>query len=601
MNTSSLLLNLPPELCNQLCGYLEPESITNLLKTNHALSYKLKNRGGLNDLALVFPPSSQLKSWPRAYLSTFKDLRSLHFALPGHSKSTYFSLPFLTEDVEALPRNLKHLTLAFELGGRLPLVLAALPPNLLTLSIPSYSKFDGSLIATLPRSLTCLELPKAHLIKDADIGSLPGGLTALNLASAAISGAGLQLLPASLLYLNLEKNELLTGADFDKLPPLLKSLKLIRPLRYATDDQIALLPASLTDITVGLNTVLTDRGISKLPAALKLFNSPWNPNLSQKALGVLPRGLEHLRAGWPELDDSSFTLLPDRLVTLLISSLGITDECFKLLPACLTSLTLCSTTSITDAGLKNIKVPLRHLGVPDSRLTPEAARTMPQSLTTFDFNRTSFNDELEMLHVEYLPCKLTQLHLNNNKHMTEEVFCRLPRQVTSFDAAHLALKTPSTLLGLPPNLTRLRIKGSPNMNPSVWKFMPKTLRFLYFEGASFDRQVVSLLPTDLQELTVTITQHPGTSRPVIPNGPNQVQARNDRNDRNGKKAASSATSKRSGASQGLPQDTVSAHDELSPMEWGAKLPPNLTFVRSSKAIHRKVANVKVVNWTSTST
>lgn len=418
----------------------------------------------------------------------------------------------------------------------------------------------------LPRSLTRLEMPKAHMIKDADLVHLPQGLSALNLASAAISGAGLKLLPTSLLHLNLEKNELLTGADFDKLPPLIKSLKLIRPLGSATDAQIGLLPESITDISVGMNTVLTDVGISKLPAGLKAFNSPWNPNLSIKALGALPRGLEHLRAGWPDLDDSSISLLPHNLITLLIDSLGTTDECLKLLPPCLTSLTLCSTTKITDAGLKNIKVPLRHLGIPDSRLTPEAAKTMPQSLTTFDFNNTSFDDMLEMLHVEYLPCKLMQLHINNNKFMTEEVFCRLPRNMTSFDAAHLVLKTPSTLLGLPPNTTRLRIRGSYNMSPSVWKFMPKAMRFLYFEGATFDKHVVPLLPSDLQELTISIR----SKLPAPLNDPNR-----------------------------RPEPRTS--EELSPQDWGPTLPPNLIFVRCSQAVHRRLANVKKASWHSTYT
>lgn len=565
----SLLISLPPELCNQLCGYLDPESVTNLFKANHALSHKLKNLGGLRDLCLPFPSSSQIKFWPRRYLSTFTNLRSLYFSLEGASKSTYFTMPLKAEDVKALPRGLEHLTLAIELDIQ-SRVLVDLPPKLLTLSLPSAPRISGACIPLLPRSIVRLELPKAYLIADSDVPHLPPGLTSLNLATAAISGAGLALLPVSLLHLNLEKNELLTGDDLGSLPPYLKGLKLIRALRYATDEQLALLPGSITELALSHNTIFSDRGLANLPASLKVFNSAWNPNPSAKAYGLLPRVLEHLRTSWPNTTDHSMGLLPSSLISLRLDSTLITDACFEILPSTLTSLILGSTTLITDAGIGKITIPLKHLGIQSSSLTPDVSRLLPQSLTSFAFNKASFDDQLEMLHVEYLPRNLLSLHLDDNPHMTEEVLCRLPRSVTSFSAAQLVLTSPSTLKYLPPNITRLRLKGSNAVDTSVWRYMPKGIRFLYLEGAVFDHRDVKLFPRNLEELTATIV----SSDASLVSQPAEEEAK-----------------KRNQRSRYTPVPYTApiygGRREIDPRNWGFDTPESLTFVRSATSVHAK--------------
>ena len=543
MNKSSLLLAIPPELCNELCGYLDPTSITNLLKTNHALAHKLRNRGGLRDIRLVFPPHSQLLPWPRRYLSTFVNLRSLYYALPSHSKTTYRRLTLTTEDAAALPRGLEHLVLVCQLTISVE-VFDALPRGLVSLSLPSCTSPGSDCIPKLPRSLTRLELPKAHRITDEHLESLPASITVLNLASAAISGAGLEKLPHSITSLNLEKNEVLTAGDIGKIPPLVTQLRLIRPIVNANDDELALLPESLRSLNLVFNVNFTDKGLSRLPAKLQHLASAWNPQISSRGFGLLPRSLLSLTVSWPEVIDSSFELLPVGLVSLRLDSMTVTDECLKFLPASLTALVLNQTVSISDAGLRYIKAPLRHLAIPDARITPDAAMVLPQTLTDIEFKSLSFYEPLEMLHVEYMPRNLTSLVIDKNRNMTVDVFARLPRSVHTFSAALLLLTDVPRLAELPPYIKYLRLRGSPAIKENLWKYVPKSIQHLYLEGCTFDVRHVPLFSRNLRTLTLTVnkpSQHPGPQR-----------------------------------------------SEVSPEVWGPHIPPQLDFVRSRFHNFRKL-------------
>lgn len=571
MNNDSILVRLPPELCNLLCGYLDPESIDNLLQTCVDLNHKLRN-GGLKDLSLVFRVSSPLTSWPKNRLCRFGAFRSLHVALPGHSRSTFFSLKLSDKDFGILPRELAHLSLAFDLKLSNQDALLALPSNLRSLVLPTCTSLTGETLAQLPRQLTRLELQKAHQIGDAGLEHLPPLLVRLNLATARISSAGLRVLPVSLTSLNLEKNEILTPDDLGLLPPHLTELWLIRPLRNATDDHISLLPSSIKSINLGYNCELSDIGISRLSARVESLVSDWNFLLTCNALAVLPRSLRSLSVAWPQLNDDSLSKLPTKLTSLLLDTQVFTDKCFLNLPASLTSLELPHATKITDNGVKSIIVRLTKLSIPHSRITPEVTPFLSKSLTSFDFLPKTYSQQLEMLHVEYLPQYLLELAMDGNQNMTDELFARLPRFLTSLSVDQLVLNDPSTLLGLPLHLRRLKLKLRAPCNNSVWTYLPENIVCLFLDGAVFDVSAVPLLPRKLKELALSIVE----PRHSIPH-------------------ASAVTSDNASASQRRMQrgvrethpspQLINRHDELEPGKWGPDVPPGLTFVRSAHSVY----------------
>jgi hypothetical protein len=503
MNQGSLITLLPPELCNQLCGYLDPNSIVSLLSLDRHVRQKLIKGGGIKDLELVFPPNSHPPAWPAKFISQFPDLRSLTLSLPGKTETTHFPMKMLLGDVKALPRKLQRLALIFQ-SDLLNSAIEHLPPTLQTLIIPICTTLTDACFGLLPRTLVHLELPKVHRVTDGDaLASLPPNLLCLNLAAADITGVGAAKLPHSLTSLSLEKNIKLASDALGHLPPHLSELKAIRALARMTDRDAEHLPIYLRSLHLGYNNYITDCGIAKLPRTLEHFQSTWNEKVSVLAFRLLPSSLRSLNVGWPNISDLSFHDLPKNLISLHLDSAAVTDACLSLLPSTLRSLTILSAMDISNTGLRALKVPLVTLSLPSALLTPDCLAYVPRTVQNLSLRKTLW-PELRRNDLAHLPPLLASLDVGNNEFLTEDALELLPRGLTSFVAPLLEIRTPARLADLPPNLTRLRLLAHPNLSEALWAHISPHMRYLYLPGVTHKPRVVPSFPPYLKELTFTI-------------------------------------------------------------------------------------------------
>jgi len=207
---------------------------------------------------------------------------------------------------------------------------------------------------------------------------------------------------------------------------------LICPNLLIVDEDINLLPPTLTVLDLGFDQNLTNTGIKNLPRDLKQLGLCYS-NIGNAGLSYLPPHLTHLSIKYGnKITDLGLKYLPRTLTHLeLPSNTTMTDKGLKNLPPNLLHLDLRDNQYITNEGLKYLPLTLNYLNLHSNlNISDEGLNSLPPSLTYLDLHSTrSISDQgLSYLHAAVL---LNYLDLYSNKKITQSSMKYLP-QINSF-------------------------------------------------------------------------------------------------------------------------------------------------------------------------
>lgn len=229
-------------------------------------------------------------------------------------------------------------------------------------------------MASLPISISLLRIYYASAITDDALVKLSERLPhlqALDLVRSLIKDSHIPLLPRNLSQLSLEGSFILTGDNqaLSSLPPSLKSLRLSW-CKALHSDALQLLPASLTFLDLSNCPQLTDVALSQLPASLKELDLTDCTHISAVGIARLPSNLQKLTINSYHGSSASFKFpmglktlclsdscrkalsnLPACLSSLYLTDMFILNTDLDILPAALTTLSVCNCWNFTTDGM----------------------------------------------------------------------------------------------------------------------------------------------------------------------------------------------------------------------------------------------------------
>jgi hypothetical protein len=376
INTRSPLMNLPSEIWGVITSFFgnDGRALRALMSSSRS-SYELLHMPSAVTrlhINLSWKGGKRITEWPTAWFSKFPGLVSIGLHLNPVSK-----VAFSIEIISNLPRNLRHLHLAFP-DSISDEMLPYLPPFLQTLNLEHNYRITDDGFKLLPESLESLHLPENT-----------------NQTARCITN-----LPATIRSLTIHTADEITEAFMRRLPPL-TSLRLC-----------------------GKNRV-PGPSMAALPPTLKLLTWSLKDGLEYLDMPLLPEGLMELTCFILHDADEALAALPKRLLRLTIThSSDITTKGIELLPRGLTSLELTSNTNLSEKAIRHLPPNLQTLCLPKNRMwTPQQLMELPQSIHTL---KMTMNSQFTNASFGVLPHNLFYLSILWNEDITEECVRFLP-------------------------------------------------------------------------------------------------------------------------------------------------------------------------------
>lgn len=210
----------------------------------------------------------------------------------------------------------------------------AFPSSITAFAAPTCSAYGSDFSLKLLSSLKSVECPHFRHLSQEMVEQFPDDMhTLLAEFSPKLTSKVLKSLPPNLTKLSL-------AWDDDSL---------------FTDDNLHLLPRTLTFLALGISKYITHEGAAKLPPALRTLEWNYAKQLNASIARALPRNLTELHMIRVEVDSMAFGELPRTLKTLkLAGAIEVDSAYFSDLPPALTSLDLSSVTKLPDYGLQQL-------------------------------------------------------------------------------------------------------------------------------------------------------------------------------------------------------------------------------------------------------
>lgn len=426
------------DILREIVHWLDGRDWTNLSGCNTTMGSKI-SAVPIDSVRTQYPP---IKAFRRSNIKTITILEQ-------------------TQDVDTfygahsglIHLDLVHLKLTYPKPGIVDLILASYP-KLQTLRLSSdYESWwlPTKLFPLLPRSLTHLQAGQAVYTPYSDanyleyVPQLPSGLLTLDMTNYNMNTDSLALLPKSLTDLTLHYSAmLLCNSDLSVLPRGLKHLNMGGVSRL-TSACVAHAPNSLESLTLGC------LGYTTYPEDVWATSS----HLSNLQVFVAPS---------THFDHNDFVALPPCLTKLYVSVIAqsLQSDTFLFLPRSLTSLQLQGRVTYTRLHLEQF----------------------PQSLRTLHLDETSMSEVTFCL--DALPRQLTNLSLSPGNCIKDAHLSQLPRTLMFLNLYANHLVTNEGIQHLPNNLLQLEIYTNNNLTPACLPHLPRSLRRLLCHYCWFD-------------------------------------------------------------------------------------------------------------------
>lgn len=361
--------------------------------SNSESTYEVRGLGRWNiaDIEAVIPQITTLaagsiyhttpESTPQPWLTSLTSL------------SVYTSLP--ENILKSLPDSITHLAIANDLDSswRLPASLTSFKGSLVPTikSHPGYLSYRAPCVRW-PRNLKSFEA--MTLVADVAEPNFPSSINHFKASTCSAYGSDfsakllsslksidiphfrhlsqemVEQFPDDMHTLLVEYSPKLTSKVLKSLPPNLTKLSLAwDDDSLFTDDNLHLLPQTLTYLALGISKYITHEGAAKLPSALRTLEWNYAQKLTPSIARALPRSLTELHLNRVEVDSMSFGDLPRNLAMLKLAAASSLDSAyFSDLPPALTFLDISGIHKLPDYGLQQlVDLPLLkslHLGHP---------------------------------------------------------------------------------------------------------------------------------------------------------------------------------------------------------------------------------------------
>jgi hypothetical protein len=284
---------------------------------------------------------------------------------------------------------------------------------------------DWGRLANL-RWLTLSHIGSSEMTDISALGALSSTrLTRMNFFELPVADEDLKLLPRSLTSLAIDEDSRITGTGFKDLPRSVTDLEL-RQDGKVTGIGLKDLPQSLNKLVLTFNDTITDQGLMELPRSLTVLDLTFDSKITDAGLRNLPRSLTDFQLGYDDkITGSGFKDLPGSLTHLDLSNNGsITDTWLMDLPRSLTRLSLSRGANISDAGLKDLPRSLTDLDLSiEPRITDAGLKDLPRSLTHLDL---TYDSSITDAGLKDLPRSLTTLVLDHDDRITADGIKTLP-------------------------------------------------------------------------------------------------------------------------------------------------------------------------------
>ena len=307
--------------------------------------------------------------------------------------------------------------------------------------------------------------------------------------------------------------------NLSSLPPSLKTFKSNLPIY---DAGFALLPRTLTSLELVRQGSVSGQGFKHLPpnlSHLRLSIASEQLQTLKDNLFYLPTSITSLEFPYLSHVDAPFlSLLPDTLLQLNLSRIyQFSDKDISLLPRGLTHLNIKGAASLTNQSLLGLPPKLSFLCIQpnetSSRLTTEAVRLLPQTITSYWELPRSMQQEYTRL---YLQNQLEGVEKDSHRlprwvetNLTDELMHMLPPDLHTLDLTRNRVITEHGVLRVPIGLQRLCLPCSPDF-PLRWpgsliKYLPRGLRDLDipFVDDLLDSHIMKL-PSSLTRLRLCV-------------------------------------------------------------------------------------------------